>query len=260
MALMQEDEAFAQMFPRAPYHQMAGLIYPSPSAQHLPYGWLSLTGSRGTAMQYEPLRQQAGFSTSSSLQQPLWPAPFPSTEFNQPLIPMSQELSETVSQVPLVDPPSTPSMYHDIHKRPSRSSSFTSEGAYTTMSSPQGSRSRRSRSTSPSSADLRNYGYLNKQGTWSCAYPGCASRAVFTRGCDLRKHHKRHMKSFFCSHEGCPQASGGGFSSKKDLARHEAKHNPKILCDWKGCERVFSRVDNMVRSNIKTREHSANRS
>jgi hypothetical protein len=104
-----------------------------------------------------------------------------------------------------------------------------------------------SRSLSPSSPDLRAYGFPNKNGTWSCAYPGCTSRAVFTRGCDLRKHHKRHTKSFFCRHADCPQSTGGGFSSKKDLARHEAKHNPGVLCDWDGCDRVFSRVDNMVR-------------
>ncbi len=103
-----------------------------------------------------------------------------------------------------------------------------------------------SRSLSPSSPDLRAYGVPNKNGTWSCAYPGCTSRAVFTRGCDLRKHHKRHTKSFFCRHADCPQSSGGGFSSKKDLARHEAKHNPGVLCEWEDCDRVFSRVDNMV--------------
>ncbi|KAI4623125.1 hypothetical protein J4E83_004516, partial [Alternaria metachromatica] len=102
-----------------------------------------------------------------------------------------------------------------------------------------------SRSLSPSSPDLRSYGIPNKNGTWSCAFPGCTSRAVFTRGCDLRKHYKRHTKSFFCRHGDCPQSTGGGFSSKKDLARHEAKHNPGVLCDWDGCDRVFSRVDNM---------------
>jgi hypothetical protein len=114
-----------------------------------------------------------------------------------------------------------------------------------------------SRSLSPSSPDLRAYGFPNKNGTWSCAYPGCTSRAVFTRGCDLRKHHKRHTKSFFCRHEGCPQATGGGFSSKKDLARHEAKHNPGVLCDWEGCDRVFSRVDNMVSRNVLAKYHKA---
>ena len=100
--------------------------------------------------------------------------------------------------------------------------------------------------------------------TWRCAYPGCTSRAVFTRGCDLRKHFNRHSKHLFCRVEGCPQSAPrdvadgkrgsisatGGFSSKKDRARHEAKHNPGIRCEWRNpdgeqCGRVFSRMDNM---------------
>lgn len=99
---------------------------------------------------------------------------------------------------------------------------------------------------------------------WRCAYPGCTSRATFTRGCDLRKHYNRHSKHLFCRVEGCPQSEAaaagrakssdqpltGGFSSKKDRARHEAKHNPGIKCEWRGpegeeCGRVFSRMDNM---------------
>ncbi|KAF2838548.1 hypothetical protein M501DRAFT_914815, partial [Patellaria atrata CBS 101060] len=122
--------------------------------------------------------------------------------------------------------------------------------AYPATSSQEISYPEPSRSVSPGSADLRAYGNPNKQGTWTCAYPGCTSRAVFTRGCDLRKHHKRHTKSFFCQYEGCPQSTGGGFSSKKDLARHEAKHNPEVSCTWEGCDRVFSRVDNM-RDHVK---------
>ncbi|KAF3005132.1 hypothetical protein E8E13_010327 [Curvularia kusanoi] len=81
------------------------------------------------------------------------------------------------------------------------------------------------RSLSPSSPDLRAYGFPNKNGTW---------------------------------HAECPQATGGGFSSKKDLARHEAKHNPGVLCDWAGCDRVFSRVDNM-RDHVKRIHHKASR-
>ena len=119
-------------------------------------------------------------------------------------------------------------------------------------------------SSSPSAASLRTYGTLvassteaNVPQTWRCAYPGCTSRALFTRGCDLRKHYNRHSKHLFCRVDGCPQAeskdgsSGSvGFSSKKDRARHEAKHNPGISCEWRdlhgeGCGRVFSRVDNM---------------
>lgn len=139
-----------------------------------------------------------------------------------------------------------------IGSRPSRShSASSSTGLGLSSSIPsETSPPTLSRSLSPSSPDLRAYGFPNKNGTWSCAYPGCTSRAVFTRGCDLRKHHKRHTKSFFCRHAECPQSTGGGFSSKKDLARHEAKHNPGVLCDWDGCDRVFSRVDNM-RDHVK---------
>jgi hypothetical protein len=118
--------------------------------------------------------------------------------------------------------------------------------ASTGAPSPQHSPRESYRAQSPGHADLKLYGFMNPEGTWSCAYPGCTSRAVFTRGCDLRKHHKRHTKSFFCRYPGCTQASGGGFSSKKDLARHEAKHNPEVVCEWTGCGRIFSRVDNMV--------------
>jgi hypothetical protein len=137
--------------------------------------------------------------------------------------------------------------------RHSRGLSFNSVDSYnsTGAPSPEASESNFSRSSSPGTSDLSAYGYLNHQGTWSCAYPGCTSRAVFTRGCDLRKHHKRHTKSFFCRYPGCSQATGGGFSSKKDLARHEAKHNPGVVCEWDGCDRIFSRVDNMV-SNLLT--------
>lgn len=111
---------------------------------------------------------------------------------------------------------------------------------------------------------------------WRCGFPKCTSRAVFTRGCDLRKHYNRHSKHLFCRVEGCPQSEAacvataqqqaiqagagpcdpsklavtGGFSSKKDRARHEAKHNPGIKCEWRGpngeeCGRLFSRMDNM---------------
>ena len=103
-----------------------------------------------------------------------------------------------------------------------------------------------SRSASPNASEMAKWGVRNENGSWSCAYPGCSSRSTFNRGCDLRKHYKRHTKSLFCRHEGCPQATEGGFSSKKDRARHEAKHDPKIVCEWEGCDRLFSRVDNMV--------------
>ena len=104
-----------------------------------------------------------------------------------------------------------------------------------------------SRSSSPGNpSDLQNFGYPLGDGTsWRCGYPGCTSQAVFTRGCDLRKHFRRHTKTLFCRYKGCPAATEGGFSSRKDRDRHEAKHQPDIPCEWRGCDRVFSRVDNM---------------
>lgn len=104
-----------------------------------------------------------------------------------------------------------------------------------------------SRSSSPGNpADLPNFGYPLGDGiSWKCAYPGCTSPAVFTRGCDLRKHFRRHTKTLFCRHPGCSAGTEGGFSSRKDRDRHEAKHRPDIPCEWRGCDRVFSRVDNM---------------
>lgn len=103
-----------------------------------------------------------------------------------------------------------------------------------------------SREDSPSATEMSKWARRNSSGTWSCAYPGCTSQSRFKRGCDVRKHYKRHTKSFYCRHQGCPQAVEGGFSSKKDRARHEGKHNPVIVCEWEGCRRLFSRQDNMV--------------
>lgn len=102
------------------------------------------------------------------------------------------------------------------------------------------------RSVSPNPADLHNFGYLQPDGRgWCCSYPQCTSQALFTRGCDLRKHFRRHYKSFSCRYEDCPQSRENGFSSKKDRDRHESRHAPKIHCTQRDCERVFSRVDNM---------------
>lgn len=102
-----------------------------------------------------------------------------------------------------------------------------------------------SRASSPGNpADLQNFGYSLGDGTsWKCAYPGCSSQATFTRGCDLRKHYRRHSKTFFCRVERC--TAEGGFSSRKDRDRHEASHRPDIPCEWRGCSKMFSRVDNM---------------
>ncbi|KAI9890674.1 MAG: hypothetical protein M1814_003743 [Vezdaea aestivalis] len=98
--------------------------------------------------------------------------------------------------------------------------------------------------------DVSAYGYQNVNGTWTCNYPGCSSEAVIRRACDLRKHYKRHVKTLFCGHEGCPQSEagageGGGFSTKKDRERHERSHEPNIRCEYPGCSKVGSRADNM---------------
>ena len=100
-------------------------------------------------------------------------------------------------------------------------------------------------SGSPSSSDLHLYGFRNHNGTWGCAYPGCVSKRIFRRRCDLRKHFRYHRKHLFCREAGCPRATLGGFSTEKDRVRHEAKHKPNVVCIWKGCGKVFSRVDNM---------------
>ncbi|MCJ1479038.1 hypothetical protein MMC13_007722 [Lambiella insularis] len=135
-----------------------------------------------------------------------------------------------------------------FHPEPARGPSVGTAGPSSNVGllPSQGSSRKPSRSTSPHTADLDNYGFLNSdQRSWRCAYPGCASKAVFVRPCDLRKHFNRHSKNYHCRHDGCPQAVEGGFSSKKDRARHEARHNPGVECEWDGCERTFSRVDNM---------------
>lgn len=130
---------------------------------------------------------------------------------------------------------------------PTRSSRSTSVASNNSSETQSYSRSDASaRSISPSLSEMQQWGFQNEGGRWTCKYPGCSSKVLFTRGCDLRKHYRRHAKTLFCRIEGCPQATMGGFSSKKDRARHEAKHNPGVVCSWEGCGRVFSRVDNMV--------------
>ena len=139
-----------------------------------------------------------------------------------------------------------PSIEQTVLSRPvSRAPSFRSDTSSSWMSCP---RSNPSRSSSPNAGEMSKYGAPSEDGTWRCAFPGCTSKSVFRRGCDLRKHYRRHTKTLFCRHIGCRSASEGGFSSEKDRARHEAKHDPKIVCEWDGCSRVFSRVDNMVSS------------
>lgn len=149
-------------------------------------------------------------------------------------------------ELPVAGPSSSTSLYYlspDLAEgtRSSRAASLTSNTSSVSPSDVSET------NASPKASEMARWGHLNTNGTWSCAYPGCYSRSTFSRGCDLRKHYKRHTKTLFCRHKGCPQATEGGFSSKKDRARHEAKHNPAIACEFPGCGRMFSRMDNMVR-------------
>jgi hypothetical protein len=242
MALLGPDESI-HLFPSSSCQSPPSIMYSPPlhSMSHRP---VPHSGHYSQPLDYRPMINSPypphSFWTSQPTSMPSIPQTHVAYSTYPPLTSMNVANTLAPDTILLPQPMGA--------TRPSRSHSASSSG---TLGVPSNSLTDRSpslsRSISPSSPDLRAYGYANKNGTWSCAYPGCTSRAVFTRGCDLRKHHKRHTKSFFCRHEGCPQSTGGGFSSKKDLARHEAKHNPGVLCDWEGCDRVFSRVDNMVR-------------
>ncbi|KAF1839799.1 C2H2 type zinc finger domain-containing protein [Decorospora gaudefroyi] len=248
LALMAPDDVMGHLYPSTTCQSPPSIMY-SPPLHHLSHR--SQTTMSGNGSMYNHPQDYRQVMDSPYPPHALWSSQSPS-------IPMPQVSS--YSYPPFSGIASPPILTHETTLvpqsfgacRPSRSHSASSSAGLSIPCNVPSERSPPllSRSLSPSSPDLRAYGNPNKNGTWSCAYPGCTSRAVFTRGCDLRKHHKRHTKSFFCRHADCPQSSGGGFSSKKDLARHEAKHNPGVLCDWDGCDRVFSRVDNM-RDHVK---------
>lgn len=256
------DLAMMDMFPGGTCQPSSSAMYAPCQMQQLPPRQLLDARTQPIQMNgYVPQQQSHGLPAHGSFQQEYWTpqhsmAPQPSLAV--PSLPPYATPTMAYAQPQAMTPETTLPSSYTLVPRGSRSPS-ASTGAFSPQPSVDGSVVEYSRSISPSanSADLRAYGYLNKNGTWTCAYPGCTSKAVFTRGCDLRKHHKRHTKSFFCRHEGCPQATGGGFSSKKDLARHEAKHNPGVVCEWEGCERIFSRVDNMVNLDRPMQFHRA---
>jgi hypothetical protein len=194
-----------------------------------------------------------------------------------PQSPFSFQATPPQQQQGYLSPQGLQSNARSIHYHHSRSASSISRSCTPNLDPTQASSapsiySADSNAESSTPSSLLAYGVpvpqpgMSGSQTWRCAYPGCTSRALFTRGCDLRKHFNRHSKHLFCRVEGCPQSEacaladsssrrgsasgGGGFSSKKDRARHEAKHNPGIRCEWRGsegeeCGRVFSRMDNM---------------
>lgn len=248
MALMAEEEVLGQLFPASTCQSPPSIMYSPPlhSISHR-----SSLGQPQPGGYYSPQPDYRPTVASTYPPQPYWTSHPAQMAHTHPSYSTYPPPTGTLAPTAAFQATSSPMYSSQMSStRASRSPSASSTGGLAIPTSrtatTDSSRTALSRSLSPSAPDLRAYGYPNKNGTWTCAYPGCTSRAVFTRGCDLRKHHKRHTKSFFCRHEGCPQATGGGFSSKKDLARHEAKHNPGVMCEWQGCDRVFSRVDNMV--------------
>lgn len=241
--LPEQEELFRQLYHRNIQQQPVNAATSSLFGQHWPsmipqdYGcWDQMyRPQQTTASQTVPLYQYPSYCT-----------PPVTTGFSQSIL--STSLNGSAAAVESGDLLSNSGLQscNVQSTRSSRSNSETSVGSSTTEATEVSASARASRATSPGSADLQAYGYLDRNGSWICGYPGCSSRAVFIRDCDFRKHYKRHTKSFFCRLEGCPQSTGGGFSSRKDLARHETKHNPDVMCEWDGCDRVFSRVDNMV--------------
>ena len=252
----EEDEFDFQSFPTTigtqppqAYGMYAGQAYQLPVSQSQYYGQ-PMQQYYQQQQQYQP--QQWNYMTTPPMAQQAWTtptvpsnAPFQQQAENFP--PYTEPPSTTYSspEMMIAGPSRTSTGYlspGEGRSRVSRTTSFASNAS----SGRSRSASDVSRSVSPSVGEMMKWGRRNQNGTWNCAYPGCTSRSSFSRGCDLRKHYKRHTKSLFCRHQGCPQATEGGFSSKKDRARHEAKHDPQIMCEWEGCNRLFSRVDNMV--------------
>ncbi|KAK3619263.1 hypothetical protein LTR56_024145 [Elasticomyces elasticus] len=239
---------FNQVFPaptcQAPQLEPLYLKRPSSAVteQRLFYDQLQL---------YQPIEQHQYEAGLDCHQQPAWIsslAPSVNHPVPQPVVPFPA-VSETfgydqimVTAGSLTSAVDYLSLDNAVQMTASRAASLASN----TSSARSLSRSDIFRSVSPSTFEMAKWRFRNGNGSWICGYPGCSSKSEFNRGCELRKHYKRHTKSLFCRQEGCPQATKGGFSSNKDRARHEAKHNPYIVCEWDGCERLFSRVGNMV--------------
>ncbi|KAF2751672.1 C2H2 type zinc finger domain-containing protein [Sporormia fimetaria CBS 119925] len=248
LAFLAQDDPFAQLYPSNSCQSppAPSIVYSEPMQQfsHMPtFSQMGSTSMYSAPVEYMPA------TDSPYPPQACWPS-------QSPLLRASATFS---SYPPLTGINPDPALLQDTGFPPYYSGATHLSRPHSPCSSITGGLGvpstgdpspPSSRSSSPSSSDLGEYGIVDMDGSWRCAYPGCTSKAVFTRGCDLRKHFKRHTKSFFCQHPGCPQSTGGGFSSKKDLARHEARHNPEVHCDWEGCDRLFSRVDNM-RDHVK---------
>ena len=203
------------------YTSGAEAAFPEEEAQRLMYqNQPTYAGSRGhlSTTGYEQHQWNSGLyppNASSSSQVPA-----------QPFAPPCQYVSWPTATYPQLEP-----MSSQRNQYPPASTPLVPSTPYASESWPNApwpslhpddveASSDTSRPTSPNPADLSNFGILLPDGrSWRCAYSGCTSQARFTRGCDLRKHYRRHTKSLFCPNEDCPQSKEGGFSSKKDLVR-----------------------------------------
>ena len=86
-----------------------------------------------------------------------------------------------------------------------------------------------------------------------CPHPGCSSKVLFTRQCDLDKHYRLHFRKYFCRVTGCgvtrrsnhqaARTAQIGFPTIKDRDRHEKRHHPSFRCHY--CMKLFSRWDNL---------------
>ncbi|KAK3614505.1 hypothetical protein LTR56_027209 [Elasticomyces elasticus] len=243
----EDDFDFNQAFPeptsQAPQLEPLYLNRPSSAVteQHLFYDQLQL---------YQPIDQHQYEAGLDCHPQPAWigsVAPWIYHPVPQPVVPF-RAFSETLgfNQIMVTAGSLTSAVdYLSLDNAAQMTASRAASLASNANSARSLSRSEIFRGVSPSTFEMAKWGFRNGNGSWSCGYPGCSSKSKFNRGCELRKHYKRHTKSLFCRREGCPQAAEGGFSTKKDRTRHEAKHNPYIVCEWDGCERLFSRVDDM---------------
>jgi hypothetical protein len=226
------------------------------------YAQPAMANYENSASQYPPFETTMGQSYANII--PPTPQDITQATFDFNSVPRLASNGHHLSASPAF---SHQSSQHSSLTSLSRSPSPTLYSMTTTSTAAPSRSTLRSNSTS-SNSSLHSYGIpvadpaSAPQPAWRCAYPGCTSKATFTRGCDLRKHYNRHSKHLFCRVDGCPQSQSaaasrstdgtlsGGFSSKKDRARHEAKHNPGIKCEWTGphgeeCGRIFSRMDNM---------------
>lgn len=239
--------------PQAVYQQQyAGQQFSSPFIEQGQFYTQTQPSPQTYYQQPQQYQQQWAYTTTPMQQQQWMPPTVPSnapfyqrttTQFPSYTEPSTTAYSSP--EIPFAGPSRTSTGYLSPGEgaRITRATSFASNASSNASAYSQ---SDVSRSASPSASEMMKWGRQLDNGAWRCAYPGCTSRSTFSRGCDLRKHYKRHTKSLFCRYQDCPQAHEGGFSSKKDRARHEAKHDPQIMCEWEGCNRLFSRVDNMV--------------